>query len=66
MKTNGVIVLLTLGRADTNAKAVDETADHEHTNILRGTRDYGTNTPDNGTNLNGSFATEDVGELQRP
>lgn len=59
-----MIVLLTLGRADTNTKAVNEAADHEHTNVLRGTSDDGTNTPDNGTNLNGSFAAKDVGELE--
>ena len=52
-----------MSRTDTNTKAIDEAANDEHANILRGANDNGANTPDDGTNLNGALSPKNIRQL---
>lgn len=48
--------------ADTDAETVDETADNEHGDVLRGGHDDAANDPDAAANHDGGLATQDIGE----
>ena len=52
-----------LGRADTDGETVDEATSDEHTNVLRGARDDGTDHPDNATDLDRATTTKLVGQV---
>ena len=52
-----------LGRADSDRNAVDEAADDEHGNVLGSARDDGTYDPDDGADLDGTFAAKLIGEV---
>lgn len=54
-----------MGRADTDGDTVDEAADDEHGDVLRSTGDDGADDPDDGANLDSSFASKLVGEIAR-
>jgi hypothetical protein len=45
-----------LGRADADTEAVDNTANDEHGDVLRGADDDASNDPDNGSDLIGGLA----------
>lgn len=49
--------------ANTDGETVDEAADDEHGDVLGSTGDDGTNAPDDGTDLDGGFTTELVGDV---
>ena len=47
-----------MSRADADAEAVDDTANDEHGDVLRGTDDDASNDPGDGTDLDGDLAYE--------
>ena len=49
-----------LSRADSDGETVDEPSHNEHTDILRCANDDGSNTPDDGANLDGALSAENI------
>lgn len=54
-----------LSGADTDRETVDEATDDEHTDVLSGAGDDGTNDPDGTSNLNSPAATELIRKVTR-
>jgi hypothetical protein len=54
-----------LSRANANAQAIDESANDEHSDVLRSANNNRTNAPNDGANLDGPFTAKDVGQESR-
>ena len=54
-----------LGTADADSQPVDDTANDQHANVLRGTDDDRPNAPDDTANLDGRLSAQDIGEVAR-
>jgi len=54
-----------LRRADADSQTIDDTANNQHADVLRGTNKDGTNAPDHTADLNGPLSSQNIRQVTR-